>query len=381
MMSQPLSAATNLISIEQRCANLENKINTAPKTHAKWGKTILKYTSVSPTLTLADLQATEGHPLRDKVVAFFGLQNGIDEINKLFPFFERLKSVATEVLDQVSLYSLQSVPTLKNAKSSPVVDVLIEESKFLQIPIQDLEDRPDLSAFNFRLHYLRTHQREVFSKIDLEKPLPASLIPFVPVKTIVKLKNELSPSAFQLLTDGQLQALDFSAFSSQQLTQAIRGSRDDEKTVSHRWSLLSSQQKLIAIRTVSSDILRFVPLEDLPKLPYDQLTANQIKPLFCNFRLNEEQQKQRMATLPSKTLNTIFPKLDSDLLEVLSDEQIRNLEYPKLKPRQISAIFQSGIDEDENDRKKTLIPAGVKIQFAAGEPEPGQSLDFSEEGI
>lgn len=357
------------ISDKERLQRVVEKINDSKKGGGSvtLGRIKLENTNLSAVTTLGDLKATDGNPLQRKLIDSLQLNKSIDELNKYFPFFERLKKVSYDVLDHVSLFSLQLVQVLENSRVSVIVDALIEEEALIAIPVQELEDRKNLKIFTLRMNHLHTTRPDLLIRLaqtPFEKPdssenlsLSAARLSLMPTKDILEISDKLPAGAFGLLTDDQVKELDFSKLSTEQIIKCIRGGIDDQKTIQRRFSILSPQQLSVVFQVVEDEVLSHFPIASVGNLPVAVMTKQQLESLFCNFRIPEGEQRQRVTMLSSDAINSILPKLDRDFLLLLSDDHIRGLDYSKVEKEQLGDIFCSWkLGEKEKARKTALIP-------------------------
>lgn len=210
--------------------------------------------------------------------------------------------------------------------------------------------------------------RENIHTISQLIPLPVDClqinkinVPFSGLKRIKKVSEEIIPGdpkfptiAYGWLSDIQIEGLDFSMLSSEQIENCIRNGRNDKKTIQRRFSILSTQQLTIAVKTVQSNIWRFFPIECLEKLPTSEMTSQQIEELFWDSDIQEDE-SDRIKRASPEFINRILSNLAGDLLFKLSDIQIQKLDYTKIDKKQAVNIFLTKKTSRERKRTFSLV--------------------------
>lgn len=143
------------------------------------------------------------------------------------------------------------------------------------------------------------------------------------------------------------------------MVSCIKGGINDKDTIQRRFSLLSPQQLAIIFEQEKYNALPFAsfPTASFGNLPVGMMTEEQIKEMFCSIHILENERKERIAMLSVETINAILPKLDHEFLFLLSDDQVRGLDYSRIDKQHFERIFCSvRLDLKQRCHRIGLIP-------------------------
>jgi len=322
-------------------------------------------THISGRLTLSDFKAAMEHSdaLSKHIIDHLDLQPNLDRISQQCAFEKRIKAVSDCVLKSVSLRSLQETELCIKFIHSPAWYALATEEEFLNRKVSEMVDfcsDTEVAATKIR---------------NIEENTPELLknwfsIPFTPPGnneeldlTIRKLRtlsgeeltviaSKLPPSACRILSDSQIQTIDFACFSGQQLDVMIDGEGTKEDVL-RRLDLLSPVQKKIFEKKTSGKHFDQYPDAFFATVSLDAFTEEQI---FWMFDTQNDILRRRLQLVRPEEVAKALDLLQLEVLEFLSSQQIAALDYTKISQKQIEAICLYVCEDDKREQKVSSIP-------------------------
>jgi hypothetical protein len=313
----------------------------------------------------------------------FKLQDSINALGKE-NFFKKLADVDKHVLELANLVDLKYY-----SEKSGLKYILMNNEEFNQLTIGELKD---ISFDQKRKIFerLKNTNKEQILDSDLKTNIQQmSLIKFSSLsgKQISQYIDQIPLNIFSLFSKDQFIGLDLSNVSESQINNLFSGvlTREVDK---NRFESLSTEQvnKILDkldgyhIDLISDDQLKGLDLskltvdqfnkiidelssfriylisdDQLKRLDLSKLKENLIRKMFNEANsLNEN--KRRFALLPVDLVNKILDKLCTSQMNLISDDQLKGLDFSKLTKNHIEQMFDRTNGLSENKRRFALLP-------------------------
>jgi len=346
----------------------------------------IRYPKLCNLLSLADLKISMeyGDGLSKKIVEVLGLQSNFDQINSFFTVEERIRNISDHILQYVKLDEIRILSTSQQIENCSAWYALAPDDDFLRRHMSDLTKMDDcsLKVVSARISHLQKNTPEAVEKFRAEtftvrwfgnlNPTLGKLCTLTG-KELNSIANQLPISACRLFSDMQIQMVDFSKFSDQQLKGIIYGD-GSEKELRRRLDLLSRFQIQIFVNKplgVFFDNLShiqtgafFDKLSDkqIMSLDYFDITPSSFQALFLDDRIPHPEKIRRIRLIPKELVSDLLKIKECGLLTFLelTDQQITGLDYSKITSKQVEALFLSyAMSAEERNRRIHLIPASA----------------------
>jgi hypothetical protein len=361
-------------ALDEKICILADKINDVKQSMG--GTCIMgqeiHYSELSCTLSLADLHTLIdcSEVLAKKMVEFLSLEHNFDLFKPHFRVEERIKIISDRVLRHISLFHLKLIQTTKQAMNGAAWYALAPDEQFLKRQVSDLKSITFYSkVLAARIGDVEEKNPQLFNNHLHEQLVDSCGLPFNQLNlTIGKLRTlsgeelngiaaQLPVSACKLLSDNQIQSLNFDWFCDAQLDALIEGEGTKEE-ISRRLDLLNADQVKTFLNKSTGAHCDGFSEAFYQKLSLKQYNKEQINKLFNTSDGAKLAQARR-------NLQFVDPKEFCEGLDLLSwshcrlivDLQIESMDYSQSPLARLQALFLSEqIPEDEKIRRIQLIP-------------------------
>lgn len=345
---------------------------------------------ISTNLSLADLKAMKIACKNLELIQDLKLNENIELINLQIPFYSRLNSLSSPILDLVKLCDLQFVGKVIPLNKSIIRYCLISDEELISLDIHEIaanNNSPISTLIWNRLELIQQHRPEL---LDMSKETRFNFITAPPegmpsikasigkIRTLNSdelsaIGDKLPLIACNLLSDEQFKSLDYVRFSPDQIDSMLQGPQN-QQVLENRVLHLLSKGGMNFLILINSPLLRKLPLEAYASMPFSKLASEQIHEMFPILDCDDPSAKTRFSFLST---HEICKALEMQLLEqahlkLFSDAQIISAFETRLFDiDQIRSLFPPyKTSLQENLRKvKLLSPQSINCNLDILPPE------------
>jgi hypothetical protein len=298
-------------------------------------------------LTLADYKTALqcGQTVTDAIVSHLNLTWNIFTINQAFFLVERIGQVSDNVLGRVTLGSVQKIGETTAFKDSAVWYALAPDEEIQKRQVVDIEkvDFHETDVLTARLQEVEISNQEVFvAPWPFQKQnLTIGALRLLTPKELNGIAKKIPENACALFTDEQVQEVDFSKFSGDQLDKMIEG----DKT-GRRINRINPDQMREFLKKSSGHGLRQFEVSKIPDLDISKMSADQVAALLASIgTASKEEIAERIQKVPLPQIEHIL-RLSKDhlflmceFLKNLSATQLISVDCSLLTKEQLYEVF------------------------------------------
>ncbi|MFA6915360.1 MAG: hypothetical protein WC222_03105 [Parachlamydiales bacterium] len=287
-----------------------------------------------------------GNEEQQATIEKFKLKDSIDALGGQEAFFQKLTDANKKMLALVNVIDLKM-----NINTSKTKYALVTDEEFRSLTLNQVQDASteQITFISKRLEEFR--DEPALSKIpDDILSIPVIKFRTLPGSKITDLVEIIPANIFSFFTDIQIQEVDLVKASQAQLQKLFRYIDGVEEK--RRFALMSSDQVQAILSKLDEYSLKLISDEQLKKLDLTVLSGKRLAKLFCYIDGKEE--KRRFALMSSDQVQAILSKLDEYSLKLISDEQLKKLDLTVLSGKRLAKLF-CYIDGKEEKRRFALI--------------------------
>lgn len=279
---------------------------------------------IAYSLSLGDFQATEGNPLRQKLIDRLELNEALGMIP-----LERIKTISAAALDCIPLANVQQFPIVA---ISSEFKLFVSDEKVLKTALDDLPTL-NISILAHRLNQIAQEKPTLWQHAKQANETTLSVVDLLSLSSseLTEKADALPEEAFQLLSDEQIKGLDFSRLSTEKISACIEGPFGGKRNIQKRLDILSTSQLDTALQKEVYTVHDHLRPKDIEKITLGRLDEYAMVRIFRN--------KELIAKIPLPFLQAQISNIPTAILMGLSDNQIQGLDCTNIDVDTLPYIF------------------------------------------
>ncbi len=288
---------------------------------------------------------------KDLVIKHFQLEESLKQVRKEVDFEKKLEELDDQVLDSFTIYDMKLPWDKSPLKLGLVKDEELKELALEKIGIASVEQYKYFSSK--RIENLNKALPENIDEANIapNNIMQQSLLTWrhLSPKKIMEVADHVKPPGLFLFLDFEkIKELDFARLP-RLVKKSILVELDEIPHTEERnqkFASFSDDQVENLFDVMEKKHFLWVSEEQISKIDYSKLDEKQIISIFDKGTVAE--QKRRFAKIPNEQINIVVAKLDIGPLRFVSDQHIAALDFTSLPKEKMAKIFNRG------DRKEEL---------------------------